>query len=108
MFPVGGVARGFFCNSSFSFFLFFFFSFSSPPFPPFPPLYHVDVDLLPFFVRQISKTVKLAKVDFSSLHNPVTSVDKHASIYKSIHHIYSASKRSEDFFSYMRRSFLSR
>lgn len=36
VFPVGGVARVFFCNSSFL-----------SPFPP--PLYHMDVDLLTYF-----------------------------------------------------------
>jgi len=43
---VGGVARGVFCNSSFSCFPFSRFLVF---FSPFPPLYHVDVDLLTSF-----------------------------------------------------------
>ena len=51
----------------FSFSLFLVFSFS---FPLSPPLYHVDVNLLTFLVRQISKTSKLAKVDSHPFTTP--------------------------------------
>lgn len=89
VFPVGGVAKVFF------FAIPRFLVFLSPFSPPLPH-------------GRYQKRLKLAESRFSTLHNPVTSVDKHASIYKSVHHIYSASKRSEVLFSYMRRSFLSR